>query len=139
MKLQHLLLAMSAIGAVGAQAQGLHRGNDSAPHAVQATCSEASGEKRLARLSEDYIEVRSGSTTQSIPLSDIESIDVTGPVNRISRVAWVALKMRGGTPESVGLPLTHGASVVLDGFSPQGGTDSIDLLDCKRVSFSSAG
>lgn len=139
MKLQYLLVAFTVIGAAGAHAQGLGRTNDRAAHDVQATCSEASGEKRLARLNQDYIEVRSGSTTRPVALSDIESIDVTGPVNRISRVAWVTVKTRGGASEKVGLALTNGGTVVLDGASPQGGADSIDLLDCKRVSFKTAG
>lgn len=139
MKVQHLLVALTAIGAAGAHAQGLHRGNDRAVQPMQATCSESSGEKRLARLNQDYIEVRSGSTTRPVALSDIESIDVTGPVNRISRVAWVTIKTRGGESENVGLALTNGGTVVLDGSSPQGGAESIDLLACKRVSFRAGG
>ena len=129
MKAHHLLITLAAMGVAGAHAA----------QAVQATCSEASGEKRLARLNQDYIDVRSGSTTRPVALSEIESIDVTGPVNRISRVAWVTLKPRGGSPENVGLALGNGGSVVLDGYSPQGGADSIDLLSCRRVSFTTAG
>ena len=139
MKLRHLLVGLGAIGALGAHAQGMNRGQDAAAHSVQATCSEASGEKRLARLNEDYIEVRSGSATRPVALSDIESIDVTGPVNRISRVAWATVKTRAGDTESMGIALTNGGSVVLDGYSPEGKADSIDLLSCKRISFRNAG
>lgn len=139
MKAQYLLIALTAIGAAGVQAQTLHRGSDRAVQQVQATCSESSGEKRLARLNQDYIDVRSGSTTRPVALSDIESIDVTGPVNRISRVAWVTVRTRGGESENVGLALTNGGSVVLDGYTAQGGADSIDLLSCKRVSFRTGG
>ena len=129
MKAHYLLITLAALGATGTHAA----------QPVQATCSDASGEKRLARLNQDYIDVRSGSTTRPVALSDIASIDVTGPVNRISRVAWVTVKTRGGESENVGLALTNGGSVVLDGYSPQGGADSIDVLSCKRITFNTAG
>ena len=134
MKFQASFLALAVAGIGAAQAQGLNR-TDHAAHPVQATCSQGSGEKQLARVNQESIGIRSGSASRSVALSDIQSIDVTGPVNRISRYAWVTVKTSGGDTEKVGLDLPDRGTLVLDGVTAQGKPDSIDVLDCKSIQF----
>ncbi len=142
MKVRVLLFALAAVGIAQAQAQGLNHGPEHSATPVQVTCSEGRAEHRLLRASvadepnPNAIEIRSGAATRSVDLADIESIDVTGPVNRMNRVAWATLKPRGGQPVSVGLFL-HSAdgTLVLEGFTPQGQPDTIDVLECKRMVF----
>jgi hypothetical protein len=136
MQFRYLFLIAGGLAVTDvAYAQGLGRTAERAPVAVQATCSQSSGEKQLSRLSADYIEVRSGSASRSVPIADIESIDVTGPVNRANRYAWATVKINGGEPQNVGIVLPNAGTLLLDGFNSQGKPDSIDLLDCKRVAF----
>jgi hypothetical protein len=124
MKLHYLLLPLAALVLTEASARQ-----------VQATCSQGSGEKQLARVSADYIELRSGSASRSVPIADIESIEVTGPVNRAQRFAWATVKTHGADAQKVGLVLPNAGTLLLDGVTSQGKPDSIDVLDCKRVVF----
>jgi hypothetical protein len=134
MRFRYLFLAAGLV-AVNVHAQGLGRSAERPAHAVQATCSQSSGEKQLARVSADFIEVRSGSASRSVPIGDIESIEVTGPVNRANHFAWATVKTSGGDAQKVGLVLPNGGTLLLDGVTPQGKPDSIDVLECRRVVF----
>ena len=128
MKLQYLLLPVAAALVV----------TEAHARTVQATCSQGSGEKQLARVSADYIDVRSGSNSRSIPIADIESIEVTGPVNRVNQFAWATLKRNGGETQKVGIVLPNAGTLVLDGVTAQGKPDSIDVLQCQRIVFKAA-
>jgi hypothetical protein len=118
-----------------AYAQGLGAAHERAPVAIQATCAQSSGEKQLSRLSASYIEIRSGSSSRSVPIADIASIDVTGPVNRANRFAWATVRTASGQTENVGIVLPNAGTLLLDGVNGQGKADSIDLLDCKSIAF----
>ena len=142
MKVRLLLSVLAAAGIAQVQAQGLNHGPEHSPTPVQVTCSEGRAEHLLMRASvadepnPRAIEIRSGAATRSVDLADIESIDVTGPVNRMNRLAWAMLKPRGGEAVSVGLFLrSPDGTLVLEGFTPQGKPDSIDVLECKRMVF----
>jgi hypothetical protein len=134
MRFQLLFLAAGIVGVSAAQAQGL--GKPAAPaKAVQVTCSP--GEKQLSRLNAEYIEFRSGSSSRSVPVAEISEIDVTGPVNRANKFAWATVRINGSDPQSVGLVLPNAGTLVLDGVGAQGKPDSIDVLDCKHITFKS--
>ena len=69
-------------------------------------------------------------------LADIQSIDMTGPVNRANRFAWATLKTSKGEQRTVGIMLpTADGTLVLEGVNAQGAPDTIDVLDCKRIDF----
>jgi len=135
MRFHYLFLALATVGAATAAAQGFGRSNGERPaQAVQATCSP--GDHRLTSVSPSYIEVRSGSSSRSVDLADIASIDMTGPVNRNNRFAWATVKTTNGEEHQVGIVLpTSDRTLVLDGLSPQGKPDSIDVLTCNRIVF----
>ena len=138
MRFHYLFLAAGVVAAADVHAQ-LGRSADRPAKAVQATCSQGSGEKQLSRVNADYIEFRSGSSSRSVPIAEISEIDVTGPVNRASKFAWATVKINGGEPQNVGLVLPNAGTLVLDGVTAQGKADSIDVLDCKRIVFKAAG
>jgi hypothetical protein len=122
----HSFLAIGLLGLTNAYAQG----------PIQATCTQSSGDKQLMQVSPSSIEVRSGSSHRSMDLADIRSIDMTGPVNRGSRLAWATLRTSKGEQRNVGIMLpTADGTLVLDGVNAQGRPDTIDVLDCKRIEF----
>ena len=104
-------------------------------HAIQATCSQAGGDKQLTRVSPESIEIRSGSGARSLPLSQVASIEVTGPVNRANRYAWANVKSASGDVQKMGIVLPNAGSLLLEGLDGQGKPESIDVLDCKHVDF----
>jgi hypothetical protein len=138
MRFRYLFLVAAGLIVSEAHAQ-LGRPADRPAKAVQATCSQGSGEKQLSRVSAEYIEFRSGSASRSVPIAEISEIDVTGPVNRANKFAWATVKINGGDPQSVGLVLPNAGTLVLDGVTAQGKPGSIDVLDCKRIVFKAAG
>jgi hypothetical protein len=104
-------------------------------HAIQLTCSQAGGDKQLTRVSPESIEVRSGSGARSIPLAQIASIEVTGPVNRANRYAWADVKSTSGDVQKLGLVLPNAGALMLEGTDGEGKAESIDVLDCRHVDF----
>ena len=135
MKFQYLLFAFTIDGLSDAYGQGLTRTPDRPAQAVQATC----GDKQLARVNVPTIEVRSGSATRSVSLSEIQSIEMTGPVNRINRFAWATVKPNSGEAQSVGIVLPNAGTLILEGVDKQGKPDSIDVLSCRHIDFRTSG
>lgn len=135
MKFRYLFLLSTALIISEAGAQGLNRAPERAARDIRATCSQPSGDKLLTRVSPETIEVRSGSGARSISLSEIASIDVTGPVNRSNRFAWATVKGTSGEAQRLGLVLPNAGSLLLEGYDAQGKPESIDVLDCTHLSF----
>ena len=133
----HSLYPVVAFAAIGtAHAQGLDRTPQRAEAPVQATCSQSSGERKLSRVTPQVIEVRSGSTTRPVDLAQIQSIDMTGPVNRNNRYAWATVKTSGGEERNVALVLpSNDHTLLLEGVGAQGKPDTIDVLTCNRIVF----
>ena len=136
MAFQKLLPAVALLAIANVNAQGLDRAAPAPDVSVQATCTQQSGERQLARVNPHTIEVRSGSATRTVDLAQIQSIDVTGPVNRNNRVAWATVKTTSGEERNVALVLpTSDHTLLLEGVGAQGSPDSIDVLSCNHLTF----
>jgi hypothetical protein len=142
MNVRDVCMMVAAMGMAQAHAQGLNPMPERPAVPVQVVCFQQDGERQLMRASvadvadSRAIEVRSGASSRSVDLADIDSIDVTGPVNRMNRFAWATLKTRSGEEHSVGILLRSADNtLVLDGYTADGAPASIDLLSCKRVVF----